>query len=91
MPERFDINNELFYPVENTGKKIRHPLSYIPFSFGTRNCPGKTLANLELKTLIVHFLSRFEYELDSEQKQNDYVRFSLRSQFDLKLKITKKK
>ena len=91
LPERFDPESELFAPPNNfKSKKTRHPMSFIPFSFGLRSCPGKTLAHLELKSMTSHFLSKFDYELDESQKNNDYLRFSLRSQFELKIKITKK-
>lgn len=91
IPERFDSESEYFIPPANEkSKKTRHPMSFIPFSFGLRSCPGKTLAYLELKSITSHFLSKFDYELDADQKANDFLRFSLRSQFELKLQITKR-
>lgn len=91
IPERFDVESEYFAPPNNyKSSKTRHPMAFVPFSFGLRNCPGKTLANLELKAMTAHFLSKFEYELEDTQKANDYLRFSLRTQFELKIKITKK-
>ena len=80
IPERFDPESELFNcPGENIKKK-RSKYSFIPFSAGLRKWPGMNLAMLELKTISALFLKTFEYELDPNQKANDYLRFSLRSQ-----------
>ena len=49
IPERFDPDNKYFLTPDG---KTRDPLAYIPFSFGTRSCPGQALAKLEVKVMV---------------------------------------
>ena len=89
LPERFDPSNELFYKPGT--KESRHPKSYIPFTFGTRNCLGQTLAKLELKVLLCRFLTKFDFEIKDEIMQNDKCRFHILDGSHLYGRITNKK
>ena len=92
IPERFDPESEYFKrpPIESSTKEVRDPKSFIPFGFGLRSCAGQTLARLESKVLLSRIITNVEYEIDKEQLENDYVRFALLSNFDLKGKIISK-
>mmetsp|Transcript_7557 Transcript_7557/g.8596 ORF Transcript_7557/g.8596 Transcript_7557/m.8596 type:complete len:293 (+) Transcript_7557:712-1590(+) len=87
-PERFDPSSEYFTTPNG---KTRHPLSYIPFTFGPRTCPGRSLAMLEIKVAVIYFLLKFEYEIDQEMLDNPDVTFSIYSPFELHMKITEVK
>jgi len=41
--------------------KTRHPLSWIPFAAGQRNCIGMQLALLEARTVLSYVLPRFKF------------------------------
>mmetsp|Transcript_11992 Transcript_11992/g.11999 ORF Transcript_11992/g.11999 Transcript_11992/m.11999 type:complete len:374 (-) Transcript_11992:46-1167(-) len=84
IPERFDPTSEYF---KTPSGKNRHPLSYIPFTFGSRTCPGRSLAMLELKVAIVYFMLKFEYQIEEDFLQNPDVTFSIYSPFELHMKI----
>ena len=84
IPERFDPSHEYFMTPDG---KNRHPLSYIPFSAGLRNCPGQTLARLETKVLLIYFLKNINYTIDEDLLKNEYISFAMVSQFKLKFKI----
>ena len=74
LPERFDPENELFYKPGT--KEARHPKSFIPFTFGIRNCLGQTLAKLEVKVILARFLTKVEYEISKNDFENNF-RYSI--------------
>lgn len=88
IPERFDPNSEYFLTADG---KQRHPLSYCPFTFGTRTCLGKALAMMELKILIIFFLLAVKYEVDEEALNNPDVIFAMLSPHELKVKVNEVK
>ena len=50
-PSRFDPSSEYFLRPDG---KNRHPLAYVPFTFGTRTCPGRALGKyLIAKVLLI--------------------------------------
>ena len=89
IPERFDPTNSMFNKPDSESKS-RDSISYAPFSFGMRSCPGQALALLEIKIGVVLLLSKFKFEIDKELIENDSVRFAVGSHFKLKCKIYKK-
>lgn len=90
IPERFDPESKYYKLPGSSENKARSPYAFIPFSFGLRNCAGKSLATLEIKTIVSLLLMKIDYEIDPEQASNDYIRFGGGSQYKMKVKITKK-
>lgn len=80
VPDRFDPNSELFT------KTIK---SWLPFSFGMRNCLGQTLAKLESKVIISRILTKLDFEVDAEIIKNNYTRFGMHSVSKLMCTIKK--
>ena len=68
----------------------RHPLSYIPFSFGCRKCPGMILALIEIKTIIAYLIMKMDYEISEDLLNNPEVRYGIFTNFKLPIKILKK-
>ncbi|XP_070502163.1 cytochrome P450 4c21-like [Chironomus tepperi] len=62
--EEFDPDNFLPERVAQ-----RHPATFIPFSFGKRNCIGTRYAMLSMKTILLKFLQR--YKVTTELKYNE--------------------
>ena len=90
IPERFDPESEYFLRPNSDKKEARSPNSYIPFSFGIRNCAGQTLAKLEFKVVLSRMISTLNIEIDPDQLKNDYAKFNIASQMHLKGKVTAK-
>lgn len=57
LPERFDPKSPLF--LTPAGKK-RHPMSFVPFSGGSRVCFGKTFAEANLRIVTTYLSQHFE-------------------------------
>ncbi|KAH7431568.1 hypothetical protein KP509_08G055600 [Ceratopteris richardii] len=53
-PERF---------ANGVSKSCKHPMAFMPFSFGPRNCVGQNFAMMEAKIVLSLLLSRFSFEL----------------------------
>ena len=84
IPERFDPSSDYFLTPEG---KTRNPLSWCPFTFGVRTCPGRSLGLIELKILVIYFMIAIDYEIDEKLLKNDDVTFSILSPFSLDIKI----
>ena len=56
IPERFGPESEYFVRPGGEQKGLN---SFIPFSLGLRNCAGKSLVILEMKTVVSYFLMKF--------------------------------
>ena len=80
IPERFDPESEYFLTPDG---KPRNPNVYAPFSHGIRNCPGSTLALLELKVLFITFLLKLKVTFPDSHKKNDQLYFRIFSHSDV--------
>ena len=83
IPERFDPESEYFFKPNLNKNEPRSPNSYIPFSLGSRNWMGQTLAKLELKVVLSRIITTLELEIDENQLKNDYAKFNIFSQMHL--------
>jgi cytochrome P450 len=86
-PERFEPSSK--YYLKPNGEK-RHPWSYSPFSNGPRNCAGQNFAVAELKTLMLYFIMRVDYDLNPDYMTEEYRNFRLGSFLKLKLTVNSK-
>ena len=62
IPERFDPESK-FFNLKST-QKARPASSFIPFSLGTRKCPGDSYGMTTMKALVAYFITHVEYECD---------------------------
>ena len=84
LPERFDPNSPLFKTPEG---KNWIPESFCPFIFGPRQCPGKVLALLELKVLLITVLLKLKWKVSPTDIKNEDLIFTLMSPHELHLQI----
>lgn len=67
------------------------PLTFIPYGAGQRVCMGERLANLEIATIFLTFLSKFKIEaLPAGYEMPMNAQVSLRTQHPLLLKLIKR-
>ncbi|OQU98602.1 hypothetical protein CLAIMM_04360 [Cladophialophora immunda] len=85
LPQKFIPERWLGDPrFENDRREILQP-----FSMGPRNCIGKNLANLELKTTLAKMIWHFDMELcDDSQNWSDQSSFLLWEKPELNVKLT---
>lgn len=90
IPERFDPESKYFsMPSTDGSKKMRHPKSFSPFTFGMRNCAGQTLAKLKAKVILSRILQKIDYEIDDRFIKNTFIKFDMMSPEVLNGKILK--
>ena len=63
------VNPNLFYPERFQEK--RHPLAWLPFGVGPRNCIGMRFAMLEIKLALVQILRRYTI-MSSEHTRSEF-------------------
>jgi len=90
IPERFDPESEYFLKPGSSKKEARHPKAYIPFTFGSRNCPGQALGKLEARVIFSRLLAVIDYEIDEELLKKDFALFNLLANITMKGKIIPK-
>ena len=78
-PMRFHPSNEELHS--------RDPMSYLPFSAGSRNCIGQNFALNEEKVVIASFVRKFSFSLDKDHKVEMNPGIVLRSRNDIKLLV----
>lgn len=58
-PERF---------AEGGARACKHPMGFLPFSFGARNCIGQAFAIMEAKIAFVKILRHFRFQLSPQYR-----------------------
>eukprot|EP00343_Euplotes_focardii_P012123 CAMPEP_0205830186 /NCGR_PEP_ID=MMETSP0206-20130828/40318_1 /ASSEMBLY_ACC=CAM_ASM_000279 /TAXON_ID=36767 /ORGANISM="Euplotes focardii, Strain TN1" /LENGTH=270 /DNA_ID=CAMNT_0053133593 /DNA_START=684 /DNA_END=1496 /DNA_ORIENTATION=- len=88
IPERHDTDSDFYKKAKDAGI-IPDTYSRRSFSHGMRNCPGMSLAMLELKVFIIYFITHIEYEFDLDMLNLEGVGFGMGSHFEPKIKVKK--
>ncbi|XP_069161840.1 cytochrome P450 3A4-like [Procambarus clarkii] len=70
-PETFDPHR---FSSDTKAAEARHPMAYIPFGAGPRNCPGMRFAQLEAKLTLARILKSYRLETcESTPKQLTFI------------------
>ena len=70
-----------------TNTRLAHPLAFLPFSAGARNCVGAQFALLEAKAILVALLRAADWELDSSYVHAPEMAITLRPAEGMPLRI----
>lgn len=87
-PDRFNPESEFYQEAQKNGKNW-NVYSRRSFSHGLRNCPGQSLAYLEIKTILIYFLTRMEYDFSPEILNKEDIGFGIGNEFVPDLTIHK--
>lgn len=69
-PNRFDPEHEWF---KTPAGNARHPMSFIPFSFGERKCLGYHFAKTIIPSLVTKIIKSFNFEfVDDYMNDEDW-------------------
>eukprot|EP00730_Choanoeca_flexa_P006049 TRINITY_DN12074_c0_g1_i1.p1 TRINITY_DN12074_c0_g1~~TRINITY_DN12074_c0_g1_i1.p1 ORF type:complete len:500 (+),score=123.52 TRINITY_DN12074_c0_g1_i1:2434-3933(+) len=81
-PDKFD-------PERFTGKRDYDPYSFLPFSFGRRNCIGQSFAMSEIRIAMVQILRRVKIlpSVEADYKPNPMAQVVLRSQNGIRMRF----
>lgn len=73
VPERFlyeeldkNVQDKRGNSLQSRIGRISSKKAYLPFSLGPRNCVGRPLALMEMRTVLVKLLQRFSFELPKD-------------------------
>ncbi|KAH9530375.1 hypothetical protein CY35_U001800 [Sphagnum magellanicum] len=77
-PERF---------VNGVAKATKHPLAFMPFSFGPRFCVGQRFAMEEAKSILVVILRRFRFQLSSNYRHAPCFRGTLKPKYGVSVML----
>lgn len=69
LPERFDHTSPLSL---TPGGKKRHPMSWVPFHGGNRICFGKTLAEANMKILMIYMAEKFDFKFEDPRYNHEF-------------------
>ncbi|KAH9309144.1 hypothetical protein KI387_037055, partial [Taxus chinensis] len=75
-PERF---------AKGAGSACKHPMGFLPFSYGGRSCVGQTLAIVETKLVLALILTRFAFRLSPNYRHAPVFVLTLKPKYGLQL------
>ena len=82
IPERFDPESEYFLRP-NSGGKSRSPYSFIPFTYGSRGCPGRSFAMLEIRVVLAYLLTHVDFSIEKEYFDRPGIGFGVGTNLEM--------
>lgn len=79
-PERFS---------KGVAKACSHPLAFMPFAFGPRNCVGQNFAVMEAKIVLCILLSRFTFQLSTSYRHAPICILTLQPKYGVPIILRK--
>ena len=84
-PDPHEFRPERF--LQGIGPALRHPLAFLPFSAGPRNCIGQQFAMLEARVVLAILLQRLEWELDPTYQHSPEQTITLRPRYGMPMRV----
>ena len=82
IPERFDPDSE-YFSKPNSGGKSRGTYSFIPFTYGSRGCPGRSFAMLEIRVVLAYLLTHVDFSIIQEYFEKPGIGFGVGSNHEM--------
>lgn len=90
LDERLWEDPEAFKPdrfAAGATKSVRHPMAFIPFSAGRRNCIGQQFALLEARAALARIVQRVRLEMLPTYKHWPNRRVTLRPKYGMPMRV----
>jgi cytokinin trans-hydroxylase len=71
--------------AEGVSKACRHPMGFLPFSYGPRSCVGQALAMMEAKLVLTLILTRFTLRLSPNYRHAPVFVLTLKPKYGIHL------
>lgn len=87
-PDYWGNDAHVFNPlrfVDGVLKACKHPMAFLPFSTGPRNCVGQNFALMEAKIVLSMILQRFRFRLSPGYKHAPSVVLTLQPEYGVQI------
>lgn len=87
-PDYWGNDAHVFNPlrfVDGVLKACKHPMAFLPFSTGPRNCVGQNFALMEAKIVLSMILQRFRFHLSPGYKHAPSVVLTLQPEYGVQI------
>ncbi|CAF1515811.1 unnamed protein product [Adineta ricciae] len=88
-PEEFDYTRWM-KDEDGNAPKLAHPCCFLPFSFGSRNCIGRSLAIPEATIILAIIIQRVNFEMVPGQEIIPVIHLTMKPKYDIYMDISKR-
>lgn len=81
----YEFNPDRF--AEGISKAAKHPMAFLPFAHGPRNCIGQSFALMEAKLVLATLLTRFSFTPSPSYRHSPQLMITTRPKYGAPIKV----